>query len=70
MTDLEMLRELSGTKCACIGNKKAGQSFCYACYKALPQPVRHALYRQFDSGYQEAYLDARKHLVQVKRVPA
>lgn len=33
-------------------------SHCRSCYFALPPDKRQALYRQFNQGYQEAYLDS------------
>ena len=56
MTDVrDLLRELAGTTCRCGATKRARNTFCAACYVALPPPMRRALYRPIGAGYEEAY---------------
>jgi len=52
---VELVRELSGTKCRCGRTKKANNTFCNKCYFKLPDDMRFALYRRLGSGYEEAY---------------
>jgi hypothetical protein len=59
VTDTVLLvRELAGTTCRCGKTKRARETFCRACYHALPPPLRRALYRGVGEGYEEAYADA------------
>jgi hypothetical protein len=53
--NLELVRELRGTECRCGRPKGANKTFCQACYYALPEYMRRALYRRVGSGYEEAY---------------
>ena len=50
------LRELGIKTCACGEDKERGQSFCRACYFALPKEMRLALYRR--EGYANVWDDA------------
>ena len=53
-----LLTELKSEECACGKYKKAGMSFCYHCYSALPSDHQKPLYNQFGRGYEEAYEEA------------
>jgi len=53
-----LLKELKGNECGCGKTKKSGNSFCYSCYKNLPDDMQKALYKRFGQGYGEAYEDA------------
>ena len=48
------LKELAGEECQCGREKNRGRSFCYACYKKLPDEIQKALYRKVGAGYEEA----------------
>lgn len=50
-----MLKELKGNECPCGNHKKAGMSFCYNCYRNLPDDIQKDLYQRFGNGYEEAY---------------
>lgn len=56
------LKELESNGCACGGPKGRGKSFCYRCYKSLPDDMQRALYRPFTGGYIQAYDAAVKYL--------
>lgn len=58
MKTIDLVNELRGTTCRCRANKKRGQTFCKACYYALPTKLRRALYRRVGEGYEEAYAEA------------
>jgi len=63
LTDQQMLDDLAGTKCrGCGGTKGRRMSHCRACYFKLPKKMRNDLYKRFDSGYQEAYIESLKFL--------
>lgn len=47
--------ELRGEECQCGASKKSGHSFCYGCYRRLPEEMRGPLYRVMGNGYEEAY---------------
>jgi len=53
---------LQSNECACGHTKKRGQSFCYNCYKALPQDMQGGLYKRIGQGYEEEYEEAVKWL--------
>ncbi|MDY0187814.1 MAG: hypothetical protein RBR16_07825 [Syntrophus sp. (in: bacteria)] len=57
-------RELQGEECVCLGKKSSGYSFCYKCYKSLPQEMQKALYRKIGDGHEEAYEAAAQYLYQ------
>ena len=59
---LELVRELSGTKCRCGRPKQTNKTFCGQCYYKLPEKMRMALYRRLGHGYEEAYDDAVEYL--------
>lgn len=46
---------LRSRTCACGRPKSPGHSFCRACYGALPQDARQALWSSLGHGYEEAY---------------
>ena len=57
------VKSLRSSDCPhCDGRKKEGQSFCYGCYKRLPEEMRKALYRRLGAGYEEAFEAAVKWL--------
>ena len=53
-----LLKELKSNECACGSYKKEGNSFCFRCYRGLPNDMQKALYNRFGNGYEEAYDDA------------
>jgi len=53
-----LLKELKGEECACGNYKKSGMSFCFNCYKNLPDDIQKDLYLRFGNGYEEAYEEA------------
>lgn len=53
-----LLKELRSDECACGKYKKIGNSFCYNCFKSLPNDMQKALYARFGNGYEEAYEEA------------
>ena len=70
MNDQQILRSLAGTVCVCGATKVERRSHCRKCYYSLPPDKRQALYLQFNSGYQEAFLDSVKHLQKIGRIKA
>jgi len=46
---------LYGNECFCGKGKRPGDSFCYSCYKSLPQHMQQDLYQRLFFGYEEAY---------------
>jgi|GEM_PF-2729314 len=62
MTDTEILDNLRGATCLCGRSKASGRSHCRSDYYRLPPEKRQALYREFNHGYQEAFIDACKFL--------
>jgi hypothetical protein len=57
-----LLKELKSEECACGEYKKSGNSFCYSCYKSLPDDMQKDLYKRFGNGYEEAYEEAYQWL--------
>jgi hypothetical protein len=57
-----LLTELKSNECACGSYKNPGNSFCYACFKSLPNDMQKPLYSQFGRGYEEAYEEATQWL--------
>jgi len=55
-------KELTGNGCICGGEKKSGKSFCYTCFKALPEEHQKDLYKRLGSGYEQAYDTAVEYL--------
>lgn len=63
----EILRSLGSTECGgCGKEKKPKMSHCRKCYYALSPTMRQSLYRQFGSGYEEAYEASLRYLNQSK----
>ncbi len=56
------IRELRSEQCQCGRGKKSGKSFCYSCWKRLPEDLQRALYRRIGEGYEAAYERAVMHL--------
>ena len=55
MTVRDMIAELAGNKCQCGKTKQAKQTFCSACFHALPVGLQRRLYLRIGSGYEAAY---------------
>lgn len=67
----EALGELKSDMCLCGARKKSGESFCRACYYALPPGLRHRLYLPLSEGYAAIWDQARDYLKQeTNRIPA
>jgi len=62
MRDIVILRILDCDRCICGKKKGERMSHCRKCYFSLPPENRQALYRKFNNGYQEAYLESIKIL--------
>lgn len=58
------IRELKSEQCLCERPKKAGKSFCYRCFSALPRDLQQPLYDQIGNGYEEAFEAAHKYLTE------
>ena len=43
---------------ACGKAKRSRMSFCGGCYRALPRPMKNALYSKIGDGYEPAFDDA------------
>ncbi|MBU0516737.1 MAG: hypothetical protein KJ621_18430 [Proteobacteria bacterium] len=56
------LDQLKSRRCACGGKKQPMRSFCWYCYRALPQKMQWALYFRIGQGYRSAYEAALDHL--------
>lgn len=54
--------ELRSNECQCGEPKRPYHSFCFGCYRSLPQDFQRDLYRRIGHGYEEAYEAAIKHL--------
>ena len=67
MTDLQIVSELTKTRCRCGCKKERGRTFCFKCYYALPKDDRHDLYRPVGKGYVEAYRSAESILDEAGR---
>jgi hypothetical protein len=50
--------------CACGGAKKPGQSFCNACWHALPHALQRPLVASYGTRYELAYFAAAEWLAQ------
>jgi hypothetical protein len=53
------LDDLQSVVCFCGAKKAAKQSFCRACYFALPASLRSQLYKHISDGYAEIYDEAK-----------
>ena len=56
--DPKLLHEFRGELCPCGKPKTSGNSFCHACFRALPRAMQIALYKRFGDGYEASYADA------------
>jgi predicted amidophosphoribosyltransferase len=57
------LTELDSTECPhCKRSKRSGHSFCWNCFKELPQRLKNLLYKKFWEGYVEYYDEAKEWL--------
>ena len=56
--------ELESEECQCGKQKKSGFSFCYNCYKSLPFEMQNALWKRIGHGYEEAYEEAFRFLIE------
>lgn len=57
------IRELGEAVCpACENPKKPGVSFCWDCYRALPNDLRLALGHTMSDDYATAYDEAKEWL--------
>jgi len=54
----ELMAELMGMTCRCGRPKRSKNTFCSACYAALPKAMQRALYQRCGHGYEEAYAAA------------
>lgn len=53
---LAILKSLGSITCeSCEGKKQPRMSHCRKCYFGLHPDTRHALYRKFGNGYEEAF---------------
>jgi hypothetical protein len=53
---------LFSNRCQCGKPKGTKKSFCYDCYKSLPQNLQRDLYKPFSEGYAEVFDEARSWL--------
>jgi ribosomal protein L32 len=64
LPDTEVL--LSSLRCgkcpSCGDRKRPNTSLCFKCFYAIPVDMRHALYRRFGEGYEEAIAEAITHV--------
>jgi hypothetical protein len=58
------LNQLKSNECFCGGTKKPKMSFCYPCYKSLPNEMQRALYQRLGDGYEDAYEEACQFLME------
>ncbi|MCI0626023.1 MAG: DUF2797 domain-containing protein [Acidobacteria bacterium] len=59
----QALRELGETVCPnCGAGKKRGHSFCWPCFRTLPEGMRKRLYSTFSEGYPNIYDEAKQWL--------
>lgn len=56
------VKELMSDECACGRSKKPRYSFCFSCYKSLPEHMQYDLWQDIGSGYEESYESAIKVL--------
>lgn len=57
------IKSINSNECpGCDSYKKERKSFCYKCFKSLPNDMQRALYKRFGSGYEAALDDALKYL--------
>ena len=56
------VEELMSEECLCGREKRRQYSFCYRCYKLLPQDLQRRLYSRIGEGYEEAFEEAAKRL--------
>ena len=56
------LNQFLSDECQCGRSKRPRHSFCFKCYKQLPDDMQKALWRRFHCGYEEAYEEAVKYL--------
>lgn len=64
---MSILEDFLRNKCSVCGStKRPRQSFCYRCFKALPERLQRALYRRFGEGYELAFTEAQQRLRQEK----
>ena len=62
-TDREFyVKNLKGYECLCGRAKLYKNSFCYKCWKELPEEMQRALHRSLGRGYEEAFEEAHKYL--------
>lgn len=64
---LEILDIFQGKKCVCGSDKNRRQPHCSFCYHQLPPEQRNALYKRFGSGYEAAFSDSLRTLVELER---
>lgn len=61
--DLKFYTEsLAGEECLCGRTKQRKRSFCYPCWKELPQDIQRDLYARIGYGYEAAYERAVAYL--------
>lgn len=57
-------QDLDSVKCGACGNAKVKrQAFCKVCYFKLDKDLRQQLYKSFNCGYEEAYIEAKDWLL-------
>ena len=54
--------ELMSDECLCGRSKKPSHSFCYRCFKTLPNDMQRDLYSRIGYGYEAAYESAFEYL--------
>ena len=59
MSVMTLIRSLQSTLCpACGSTKRARQTLCVGCYRALPRSLGKSLYNGVGDGYEEAFFTA------------
>lgn len=58
---MRLIASLRSTRCpGCERLKPSKMSFCGACYRSLPDPLKQALYKRIGDGYEAAHAVAMK----------
>ncbi len=53
---------LNDSRCICDRQKRAGNAFCFGCYRRLSKMIQRELYRPVGHGFEASYEVAREQI--------
>jgi hypothetical protein len=67
MTQADVIRELHSDMCPCGERKVKKTAFCAGCWKLLPPHMQKSLYQKLGQGFERAYEQAKRCIVERRK---